>query len=78
MLCGSIHGHDIFSVLIQSPGGSEMFDRRYAHMASTIYSAAIAATLIVGATTAFLIVLIVGGPVTGMMYSRSSPGRRRE
>ena len=49
-----------------------MFDRRYAYLASTIYAAALAGTLIAGATTAFIIVLVVGGPITGISYRRSS------
>jgi uncharacterized membrane protein len=59
-----------------------VFDRRYAYLASTIYGAAIAATLIVGSTVAFIVVLIVGGPIVGFMYSRSrcepGTGRSRE
>jgi hypothetical protein len=47
-----------------------MFDRRYAYLASTIYAAAIAATLIIGSNVAFIVVLIVGAPVVGFMYSR--------
>jgi uncharacterized membrane protein YedE/YeeE len=55
-----------------------MFDRRYAYMASTIYAAAIAGTLIAGAITAFIIVIVVGGPITGMMYRSSSSHQGRE
>jgi hypothetical protein len=55
-----------------------MFDRRYAYLGSSIYAAAIAATLIAGAHTAFLIVLVAGGPITGLLYAYSGRGRRRE
>ncbi len=55
-----------------------MFDRRYAHLASMIYGAVIAGTLIAGSTAAFIIVIVVGGPITGMMYWGSSPRQRRQ
>jgi hypothetical protein len=55
-----------------------MFDRRYAYLASMIYAAAIAGTLIAGATTAFIIVIVVGGPITGMLYWGSLSHQRRE
>jgi hypothetical protein len=51
---------------------------RYAYLGSSIYAAAIAATLIAGAHTAFLIVLVAGGPITGLLYAYSGRGRRRE
>jgi hypothetical protein len=50
-----------------------VLDRRYAYLASAVYGAAIAATLILGATSAFIVVLIVGAPLVGRMYSRRSP-----
>ena len=55
-----------------------MFDRRYAYFSSMLYAAAIAATLIVNAKTAFLVVIVVGGPVIGMMYWGSSDRQPRE
>jgi len=45
-----------------------MFDVRFAYLASIIYAAAIAGAAIAGSTTALLIVIVVGGPVTGLMY----------
>ena len=55
-----------------------MIDRRYAHLASMIYAAAMAGTLIAGASTAFIIIAVVGGPVIGLLHWGSAPRRRRD
>jgi hypothetical protein len=53
-----------------------MFDRRIAVASSMIYGVALAALLIVGAITAFIVVAVIGGPVTGIMYWLSAQRAR--
>ncbi len=53
-----------------------MFDRRIAVAFSMIYGVALAALLIVGAITAFIVVAVIGGPVTGIMYWLSAQSGR--